>query len=308
MDTTFKHIIVTFSNYLVFERGLSENTLKAYLQDIDQFMSFAANDTIKFSENIGSIDKDRIFEYLIYMHKIKITKRSIARKISSLKNFFIFLQKQGYIIKNPFDDINSPKIEQTLPSFLGISQIDKILSSCPDTDNGNRDKAMLELTYSTGLRVSEIISLRLNQVCLDQSIIRIYGKGNKERLVPFNIKALKLLTTYLSFNRKRILKEKVSNFVFITNRGKPMTRQCLFLNLKKYARSANISTNISPHTLRHSYATHLLAGGADIRTIQILLGHESLKTTEIYTHLTDDKIRKEYDNFHPRSNKNKRSI
>lgn len=310
----YSNIIRSFSNYILFECGLSENTLSAYLKDIELFRDFfaAGNDANPCGHGLsyknddlftfGMIRKDQIYEYLLYLQKSGITTRTVSRKLSSLRRFFSYLLKKSLILKNPFDNIDIPRISRALPGFLSLDRIDRLIASCPDTDIGNRDRAMLELMYSSGLRVSEIISLKISQIDFEQCIIRLFGKGSKERIVPFGEMTSQILQGYLGNTRTSFLKKnKPSSFVFLTNRGKPMTRQCFFINLNKYAMIANIDIKISPHTLRHSFATHLLMGGADIRTIQILLGHESLKTTEIYTHLEDKRIKDEYNSHHLRT-------
>ena len=303
---SYKEITGSFSNYLIFERGLSENTLSAYLLDISLFARFFTKDNEK-DMDFTAIGKDEIYEYFMHLNKNNVSRRSISRKISSMRKLYSFICSRGILSSNPFDNIDFPKIEKHLPSFLSVSQVDRLIETCPDTTLGLRDKAMLELMYSSGLRVSEIIALRLGQIDFQEAFLRLYGKGNKERIVPFGERSSQMLSLYLRKSRPLLDKKKSSNHVFITNRGKPMTRQCFFLLLRKYGRLAGIDINFSPHTIRHSYATHLLTGGADIRTIQILLGHESLKTTEIYTHLEDKQLKKEYDAFHPRSKESKRS-
>jgi len=297
MADTIEHILTLFSKHLFFERGLSDNTISAYLRDVSAFFGFKEAGT--FSKE--RLSRDDALEYLSFLRKRNLSPRTVARKISALRTFFAFLRARGLVDANVFADIDLPRSGRPLPEALSVAEVVLLLEACPDTAVGVRDRAMLEMLYASGMRVSEAIRLTMNQVDARQRLLRIVGKGDKERIVPYGLQAGTWLERYLRQSRPALLNRRKSPYVYVTTRGKPLTRQAMFLNMRKYARMAGVRSNIGPHILRHSFATHLLAGGADIRTIQILLGHASLKTTEIYTHVNDRDLIRAYNQYHPRA-------
>ena len=283
-----------YLDYLQFERKLSKNTLLSYQDNLNRFEIFIIGKSIK------EIKKEDITNYLKF--NSNMAEKSRAHYLTVIKNFYQFLVGEELIEKNPCETIKAPKISKTLPKYLTKEEINKLLDINLNTSLDYRNKAMLELLYATGIRVSELISLKINNIHLEEDLIRVIGKGNKERLSPISTLAEKYLKIYLEEHRPKLLKQKKSEFVFINTFGNPISRQGFFKNLKKIAKEQNIEKEISPHTLRHSYATHLLSNGADLRIIQELLGHSDISTTEIYTHVINEKITKDYEN-HPRAKK-----
>jgi len=298
--------IENFIDHLWMENGLSENTLSAYRNDLAGF-------SLWLKQNGGSLKKvtaSIIQDYLVYNYSVQQKRRSVARLLSSLRRFYLYLFRENQISEDPTQLLESPKGEQTLPLSLNEQQIEDLLSA-PDIDDdlGLRDRAMLEVLYATGLRVSELISLQTSQISMQQGVIRVIGKGNKERLVPVGEIALDWLVQYYQQARPQLLRAGRSlasssqcSEVFVTKRGAAMTRQAFWYMIKRYAVLAGIaSEQLSPHTLRHAFATHLLNHGADLRVVQMLLGHSDISTTQIYTHVADQRLREMYQNHHPRA-------
>lgn len=290
-----KEDISQFLSYLLFEKKYSENTIKAYERDLMRFCDFFHNSSIL------SIDKNSMRKYINKVGE-EIDPRSLSRNISSLKSFFKFLVLSKVISVNPMDMINNPKIPKKLPKVLSEDEIFKLLDIDLNTDFDYRNKAMIELMYSSGLRVSELVNLNVNDVDLDNDLIRIFGKGSKERIIPINDYAASSLNEYLLNHRKELFKHGENNYLFLNNHGNKMTRQGFFKILKKIAVEKGINTDFSPHTLRHSFASHLLKYGADLRSIQELLGHSDISSTQIYTHISNEKLRNNYEEFHPHGN------
>lgn len=281
-----------YLDYLLFERKFSPNTILSYKDNLLRF------DTFLNGKNVLNTTNKDIEKYLTFNNQM--AEKSRAHYLTVIKMFYQFLVDEEIIIKNPCDNIKSPKISKKLPVYLTIEEINQLLNINLNTSFDYRNKAMLELLYATGIRVSELINLKFNNIDLENNFIRIMGKGSKERISPFNETAKKYLVIYLTEHRNKLLKNKDSEFLFINNHGSQITRQGFFKNLKKIAQEQGLKKEISPHTLRHSYATHMLANGADLRVIQELLGHSDISTTEIYTHLVNEHLKNEY-NKHPRA-------
>lgn len=279
---------------LQFERKLSKNTVLSYQDNLNRFEEFISG------KSITEITKKDIEAYLKFNDSM--AEKSRAHYITVLRNFYQFLVYEDLINKNPCETIKQPKISKSLPHYLTEEETYKLLSFPINTNYDYRNKAMLELLYATGIRVSELVNLKLSNIHLDEDLIRVMGKGSKERICPISEVCEKYLRIYINEYRNGLLKNKTSEYLFINNFGNPITRQGFFKNLKQIAQKQGIEKEISPHTLRHSYATHLLAHGADLRIIQELLGHSDLSTTEIYTHVVNEKIKSEYEK-HPHAKK-----
>ncbi len=282
-----------FTEYLIIDKKYSENTIKAYNNDLKKFKNFFK------SKNINQIDEKDIREYLKYLNKENNDTRTISHNISTLRSFYKFLLIEKKVLKNPMEYIELPKAKKTLPKTLSIEEIDKLLDINLTDAFSFRNKAMLELMYSSGLRVSELINVKIHDIDTSNCIIRIMGKGSKERIVPLGDYAIRYIELYLKEHREKLIKRELNDYLFLNNHGSKMTRQGFFKILKGIAREKNIKTEFSPHTLRHSFATHLLNGGADLRSIQEMLGHSDISTTQIYTHVSKEKLKENYNNFHP---------
>ncbi len=285
-----------YLDYLQFERKLSENTIDSYQNNLNRFEEFLNGKPIK------KVTKEDIFAYL--KSNENMAEKSSAHYLTVLKNFYEFLSTEELIKENPCENIKAPKITKKLPEFLTYEEVEKLLDIKLETPFDYRNKAMLELLYATGLRVSELVNLKLNQIDLENDLLQILGKGKKERISPFSDIANKYMKIYIEKYRNLLLKKKDSDYVFINNFGNKISRQGFFKNLKVIAKKQGIKKEISPHTLRHSYATHMLKNGADLRIIQELLGHSDIGTTEIYTHVINEKLKSDYEN-HPHYKKNK---
>lgn len=283
-----------YLDYLQFERKLSKNTILSYQDNLNRFEIFIQGKSIK------KVKQNDIESYLKFNDTM--AEKSRAHYLTVIRNFYQFLVYEELIECNPCETIKMPKISKTLPHYLTEEEIEKLLSFPLNTHYDYRNKAMLELLYATGIRVSELVSLKLNNIHLEEDLIRVLGKGSKERISPISSICEKYLRIYLEEHRNALLKNKTSEYVFINNFGNPITRQGFFKNLKAIAKEQGIEKEISPHTLRHSYATHLLSHGADLRIIQELLGHSDISTTEIYTHVVNEKIKSDYEK-HPRAKK-----
>lgn len=283
-----------YLDYLQFERKLSKNTIQSYQDNLNRFEDFIEG------KSIQKIKRDDIENYLKFNDTM--AEKSRAHYLTVIRNFYQFLVYEDLIDHNPCETIKMPKITKKLPNYLTEEEITKLLSFPLNTPFDYRNKAMLELLYATGIRVSELVNLKLNNIHLDEDLIRVLGKGSKERLSPISSICEKYLRIYIDKYRNALLKSKNSEYLFINNFGNPISRQGFFKNLKTIAKEQGIEKEISPHTLRHSYATHLLSNGADLRIIQELLGHSDISTTEIYTHVVNEKIKSDYEK-HPRAKK-----
>lgn len=287
-----------FLHYLISERRLAENTIDAYSADIDFFLNFLVRQKEK---ELQRVNIALVHGFLEECRIKNISHRSNARRISALKTFFGFLLREKLIDRNPFFTIDLPRGMKNLPKALTLGEVKQLLSPPISSDPlAARNQAMLHLLYGTGLRVSELVSLPLGACNLQAGFLRILGKGNKERLIPFNDQAKQKINDYLSSARGQILKNKRSNYLFITARGRCMTRLRFWQILRESASAAGISKEISPHMIRHSFATHLLSRGADLRAVQMMLGHADIATTQIYTHIDQERLKQTHKRFHPR--------
>ncbi|MBE51093.1 MAG: tyrosine recombinase XerD [Flavobacteriales bacterium] len=287
-----------FKSYLQIERSLSENTVNSYINDVSKLANFFA----KCQKNIH-LSSDDLNDFIKEINKEGISARSQSRIISGIKSFYNYLILENYIEFNPASKLESPKIGMKLPDTLSVDEIDKIISAIDLTHpQGQRNKTILEVLYSCGLRVSELINIKISNIKINEEYIRIIGKGNKERLTPVGKKAINDLKVYISKIRsKQKIQKGYDDYLFLNRRGKKLTRVMIFTIIKDLSKKINLNKKISPHTFRHSFATHLIEGGADLRSIQEMLGHESIITTEIYTHLDRDYIRESILRHHPRS-------
>lgn len=283
---------------LAVERGLAANTISNYARDLARLADFLETEGLK---DPGRADALLIRKYLRSLHQRGLGPRSVARNLSAVRGFYRFLVTEGAIKESPALLVESPKIGRKIPDFLSIEDVDRLIQT-PDVKAplGLRDRTMLEVLYATGLRVSELVHLRLEQIDLEVGYLRTIGKGDKERIVPLGETASDWLARYQEQARGIILKKRSSAFLFITNRGGPMTREAFWHLIKRHGRKAGIRSRISPHVLRHSFATHLLEGGADLRSVQAMLGHADISTTEIYTHVSKKRLREMIKRHHPR--------
>jgi integrase/recombinase XerD len=290
--------IEQFIDAIWLEKGLSKNTLSAYRSDLSKFAEFLHRKEDHIP--ISAVGSEQINYYLASRYDRGLSERSTARFLSSLRGFMNYLLRQNIREDDPVSLLQNPKLRQTLPKTLSEQQVEELLNA-PQTDDPIqfRDKAMLEVLYATGLRVSELIGLRLDQVSLQQGVVRVSGKGNKERLVPLGEEAIDWLSAFLKQARGVLLKSE-SDVVFPSKRGVMMTRQTFWHRIKLYSQIAGIHSDLSPHTLRHAFATHLLNHGADLRVVQMLLGHSDLSTTQIYTHVATERLQKLVSDHHPR--------
>lgn len=287
--------VESFLNYLTVERGLSNNSVDAYRNDLSSFFSEVHKAPV-------DVKRDEIRQYLSSQKKNGMSGSTTARRLVSLRNLYRFLLLEKIAAEDPTENIESPRSIKPLPSYLTEDEVDRLLEA-PDVKKplGVRDKTMLELFYATGIRVSELATLTLEGLNQMAGYILVMGKGSKERIVPFGEVAGDWLKTYMETARPKILKERESKSLFVTGRGKGMTRQNIWILLERYARVAGITKHLSPHTLRHSFATHLLRHGADLRSLQILLGHSDISTTQIYTHIEQERLKEVYKKYHPRA-------
>ncbi len=294
-----KQYLDLFLTYLVVEKGLSENTLEAYNRDVCRYLSFLERNRIDEPARIRPLD---IASFLAWLKETGLGPRSRARALSSVRMFHRFLEIENYCDGNPASLIDAPKTVAKLPTVLSFREVDRLLSAAAGAvPEDVRDRTMLDLLYATGLRVSELVLLKLREVNRSAGFLLTFGKGGKERLVPLGEAAALSLEEYLATVRPKLDKKGTSEYLFLSRLGKPMTRQAFWNIIKKRAVQAGIGKNISPHTLRHSFATHLLENGADLRSVQIMLGHADLSTTQIYTHITRERLKKIHEEFHPRA-------
>lgn len=289
-----------YAAHIILERGLSENTRDAYLNDIDKFLGWLSGKATM----LRHVELADIQEFMAGLHDLGISPRSQARIVSGLRSFFRFMRMEGYIEDDPTELLEAPLIGLHLPEFLTVEEIDAMVASIDaDSEEAVRNRAIIEVLYGCGLRVSELCNLEIGRVDFRQGLVLVEGKGSKERLVPMSDVALTLISDYIRDDRSALpVKPGEENIVFLNVRGHRLTRQMIFTILRRLADDAGITQVISPHTLRHSFATHLLEGGANLRAIQQMLGHETIATTEIYLHLDKTALRREIINHHPRNN------
>lgn len=287
-----------YQGFLVMEKGLSEKTVAAYSADLMRFGLFVERKKINA---VSDIDTSLILTYLIHLRDAGLSARSRARHLVSLRGFFKFLTHEKVIETNPAQQIDLPKTGMQLPDVLSVADVETLINT-PDRDKpeGLRDAAMLELIYGAGLRVSELIHLEMTGINLEAGFVRVFGKGSKERVVPVGRMAMAVIQDYLDRSRPLLLKNRSSAYLFVTRRGSAMTRQGFWNLIGRYGRLANLNKKITPHSLRHSFATHLLEGGADLRAVQMMLGHADISTTQIYTHVAHRQLVAAHKKYHPR--------
>ena len=297
-----ENLINAFLSYERIEKGLAENTIMAYGRDLAKFLAFLS----KQKRALADIRRDDIVDFLASLYRQKLDSRSVARHLVTLRNFFRFGVAEGAVPADPTLTLESPKIRQSLPGYLRLEEVDRLLEQ-PDlrTPFGVRDKAMLEVLYSTGLRVSELVGLRVGDLEMKMGCLRCTGKGNKERLVPVGRKAIEAVQNYLSEARPLLLRKRrpgpTTPYLFINRLGGKLSRVGVWKILSDYGRRAGLRGRLTPHKLRHSFATHLLEGGADLRSVQLMLGHADISTTQIYTHVVEERLKHIYKAHHPRA-------
>ena len=291
--------IRSFLSYLRVEKALSQNTIDAYRRDLEKFSEFAMERGLEKAPQVKRAD---VVDFLASLYLRKLDARSVARHLVSLRQFFRFLLSEELIPEDPVVTVESPKFRKSLPQFLSVEEVDRLLAQ-PDVSSalGLRDKAMIELLYSAGLRVSELCNLAVDDLHVDAGSLRCIGKGNKERLVPVGKRALAVLQLYIKKARPEILGEHTSKYLFIIRKGNKLDRIAFWKNLALYGRKAGLRKALTPHMLRHSFATHLLDRGADLRSVQMMLGHSDISTTQIYTHVVEERLKQVYKAHHPRA-------
>ncbi|MGH9354855.1 MAG: site-specific tyrosine recombinase XerD [Terriglobia bacterium] len=287
-----------FLNYVRVEKGLAHNTLLSYRRDLAKFEGYARSEKV----SAGEMSRDHIRRFMEILYSQNLSARSVARHLASLRNFFKFLVTEGAIRRDVTAEVDSPQLGRGLPHFLGTKEIDALLRQPdPSTPSGTRDKAMLELLYATGMRVSELMDLRVDDVDGNLGILRCHGKGGKERVIPVGKSALNAVGSYLKLGRPELLQNKAVPYLFVNHSGGKLSRVGFWKILGRYGRAAGIPGSMAPHIVRHSFATHLLERGADLRSIQLMLGHSDISTTQIYTHVLKERLKQVYDAHHPRA-------
>ncbi|KGJ28614.1 site-specific tyrosine recombinase XerD [Staphylococcus haemolyticus] len=292
-------IIEEYLKFIQIEKGLSENTIGAYRRDLKKYQLYMQEQKIA---HIDFIDRQTIQECLGSLIDQGASAKSIARFISTIRSFHQFALREKYAAKDPTVLIETPKYEKKLPDVLDVEEVIQLLET-PDLtkNNGYRDRTILELLYATGMRVTELIQIEIEDVNLIMGFVKVFGKGNKERIIPLGDTVIEYLDTYINTVRPQLLKKTVTNVLFLNLHGRPLTRQGIWKLIKQYGLRANITKTLTPHTLRHSFATHLLENGADLRAVQEMLGHSDISTTQLYTHVSKTQIRQMYNQFHPRA-------
>ena len=293
---SLKELIEEFLRYLLIDKGYSNNTIESYKRDLLTFLEFNKD------KNINAIGKEELKKYIKNLNNKKLNEKTISRHISCLKSFYKFLVIDKRINENVSEVLFMPKTKKSLPKILTEEEVFSLLDIKLVDNYSYRNKAMMELMYATGLRVSELINLKLQDIDLINEVVRVFGKGSKERVVPLGEIAVISLKEYISKYRPLMLKQYNNDYLFLNNHGNNMTRQGFFKIIKSIAKEKGIKSEISPHTIRHSFASHLLKYGADLRTIQELLGHSDISTTQVYTHITNEELKQNYKNFHPHGN------
>lgn len=288
----------TYLNSVRVEKGLADNTIKAYRRDLEKFIAFAQQRQLSTKH----VQRRDVVDFLAMLYRKGLDSRSVARHLTTLRNFFRFALIEGYVDEDPAATIESPKFRRSLPDFLSLEEVDRLLGQ-PDTNMvlGIRDRAMIELMYSCGLRVSELCALRVSDLRQEEGCVHCIGKGNKERLVPVGRQALQAVQRYLRDSRPKLQGERTSPQLFLGQTGNPIDRISYWQRLRKYGRKAGLRKSLKPHMLRHSFATHLLDRGADLRSVQIMLGHSDISTTQIYTHVVEERLKQVYKAHHPRA-------
>jgi integrase/recombinase XerD len=294
---TLRELLSLYLDYLAVEKGLAKNTLSSYATDLRRFADHLTEKKIE----LDAVERIDIVRHFQRLRGAGISARSVARTLAAIRGMFRFLVAEKHLQHDPTENLENPKLWTTLPKSLQPDEVEALLRA-PDraTPEGLRDAAMLELLYATGLRVSELIHVKIEDLVMDAGFLRTFGKGSKERIVPFGDAARDAIVAYIERGRPEFVKQ-ADPHLFLSRRGRPMSRQSFWMKIVRYARQAGIATHISPHVLRHSFATHLLENGADLRSVQMMLGHSDISTTQIYTHVSRARLRKMYDQFHPRA-------
>jgi integrase/recombinase XerD len=296
-----KEQIENFLHYLAVEKGYSEHTISAYHNDLNGLAEFADSQRIS---NWAIFDRQHMLSYMLHLKERGYVATTIARKVAAARSFFGFMVAEGQIKTDPTENMSTPSVGKALPKPIPLDQVRLLLEQPTklSTAEAKRDSAMLELLYASGMRISELVALNLGDVNTEGNyFVRCFGKGRKERIIPLYEKIATAVKTYVEEDRPKLAHGKQENALFLNARGDRLTRQGFWQKLKEYAKTAGLGSKISPHTLRHSFATHMLAGGADLRSVQELLGHANISTTQVYTHLTTDQVRRTYDKSHPRA-------
>lgn len=295
-----KNQIEDFLHFIIVEKGLAKNTVDSYQRDLTKYTQYLVN--VEQMTSLNDVTRIDIMNYLFFLREEGRASTTIARTIASIRSFHQFLLREKQTTNDPSVHIETPKQERKLPNVLSFDEVDALLSA-PNTSTpfDYRNKAMLELLYASGIRVSELCSLKLQDVHLSMGFIRCIGKGNKERIIPIGKLAIEALSKYINFSRAILMKKNHHDFLFINHHGTSLSRQGFWKILKKISKDAKIKKELTPHTLRHSFATHLLENGADLRAVQEMLGHVDISTTQIYTHVTKTRLKDVYSNFHPRA-------
>jgi len=295
-----------FLDFLSVEKGASTNTIAAYKNDLQQFTAYVLGLPTNGDRPLWSqVDRDALLDFILELRRKRYADATVARKVAAVKSFFSFLHAEGILRKNPAESLSSPRVGKSLPKPLAVREIDELLEQPArrSTPEARRDRAMLEFLYATGMRVTELVSLNIKDVHLNPAgaYVRCTGKGSKERTLPLHEQPLQVLEAYLEDGRPHLVRHRQEPALFVNRRGERLTRQGFWLILKGYAKQAGISTPVTPHTLRHSFATHMLRGGAPLRNVQELLGHANVSTTQVYTKLTNEHVREVYESAHPRA-------
>ena len=292
------HLLDQFLHYILVEKGLSKNTIDAYSHSLNRFLDYLRRKGIQEIPRVTKLD---MRAFLLGLKKQGLSTKSVVRNLAAIRSFFRFLVQEGILNANPIEELESPKIERKLPEILTLKEVEQLLEQPnSQTPIGIRDRTMLEVLYATGMRVSELTKLPVQQVNLEGGYVLVFGKGSKERIIPLGSEAMKWIILYLNSAREKLAKGKESPSLFINRSGRGMSRQQFWKNIKAYGRRAGIRKRITPHLLRHSFASHLLEGGADLRSVQIMLGHADISTTQIYTHVTGERLKKIHQRYHPR--------
>lgn len=290
-----------FMEYLQYEKGLSANTLEAYRRDLLKISQYLKKNKAEVKK-VSNIEKKDIINFLAHELNEGAATSSMARKLSSIKTFYKFLVLEGYLEYNPTTELETPKVRRKLPQILSIEEVNLLIEQANVLKTlGLRDRAMMELLYGTGIRISELLSLQIEDINLNAEFLRCWSKGKKERIIPVNQSSIRWVERYLVKARNLLVKKPLERTLFLNNHGRKMSRQGFFKILNNYTGKANIEKKITPHTMRHSFATHLLENGADLRIVQELLGHADISTTQIYTHLSKSRLREVYEQYHPRA-------
>jgi integrase/recombinase XerD len=286
------------------EKGYSENTRVAYKNDLGQFLEFLKGQAEPRVDHWSEVRKDHLLAYILHLKTVReYASTTVARKVAAIKSFFHFLVAEGFITDDPTATLDSPRVRKYLPRAIAQEDVEKLLeaASKKDTPRGLRDRAILELLYATGMRVSELVAMNVGDVDLASASVRCFGKGGKERVIPIYDRAAEAAEAYLSKGRVHLLRDPEEKALFLNQRGQRLTRQGLWLIVKGYVKEAGLTVQVTPHTLRHSFATHMLRGGADLRNVQELLGHANIATTQVYTQVSNERLREVYDEAHPRA-------